>query len=80
MTIPQNNNPQYRSHSEAEAPNLVCIQDVCVYYCVSRAQARNVLAMVPIAEYRNRNNWYVAEQVENAIAKKRFLWKPCKEY
>lgn len=74
MTIPQNDNPQYRSHFEAEAPNLVCIQDVCVSYGVTRAQARNVLAMVPIAEYRNRNNWYVPDQVKNIIAKIRYSW------
>ena len=74
MTKPQTENPQYRSHSETEAPNLVCIQDVCVSYGVTRAQARNVLAMVPIADYRNRNNWYVADQVENVIAKIRYSW------
>ena len=74
MTKPQIENPQNRSHSDAEAPNLVCIQDVCVSYGVTRAQARNVLAMVPIAEYRNRNNWYVADQVDNVIAQKRFFW------
>ena len=74
MTKPQTENPQYRSHSETEAPHLVCIQDVCVSYGVTRAQARNVLAMVPIADYRNRNNWYVADQVENVIAKIRYSW------
>ena len=62
------------SYSGTAVAQLVCIQGLCISYGVTRAQARNVLAMVPITEYRNRNNWYVADQVENVIAKKRLFW------
>ena len=43
-------------------------------YDITRAQAVNIMAKIPIKLQKHRANWYAIEDVESLMEEHRYMW------
>jgi len=57
-----------------ETEGLMTVRDVCAEYGITRAQAVNIMAQVPVKLQKHRSNWFAIEDVENLMDRYRRMW------
>lgn len=57
-----------------ETEGLMTVRDVCSEYGITRAQAVNIMGMIPVRLNKHRANWFAIEDVENLMDRYRRMW------
>ena len=59
---------------ESETDGLMTVRDVCAEYGITRAQAVNIMGMIPVKLQKHRANWFAIEDVEKLMDRYRSMW------
>jgi len=59
---------------DSETEGLMTVRDVCAEYGITRAQAVNIMAMIPVKLQKHRANWFTIEDVEKLMERHRRMW------
>ena len=59
---------------DSETEGLMTVRDVCTEYGITRAQAVNIMGMIPVKLQKHRSNWFATEDVENLMERYRSMW------
>ena len=59
---------------DSETEGLMTVRDVCAEYGITRAQAVNIMGMIPVKLQKHRANWFAIEDVEKLMDRYRSMW------
>jgi hypothetical protein len=59
---------------DSETEGLMTVRDVCTEYGITRAQAVNIMGMIPVKLQKHRANWFAIEDVEKLMDRYRRMW------
>jgi len=62
------------THIETDTEGLMTVRDVCAEYDITRAQAINIMAKIPVKLRKHRANWFSVEDVEALMEEHWYMW------
>jgi antitoxin component of RelBE/YafQ-DinJ toxin-antitoxin module len=62
------------TQNETDTEGLMTVRDVCVEYGITRAQAVNIMGMIPVKLQKHRANWFSVEDVKELMNQHRGMW------